>query len=611
MKTGIFRYLGSDDVTPREYKYSYSDEWLKCPSDNTPYEMLQFSLCLAMSASLKGDITKFYNQVGYEYTDSIDYEGKGLNVLAGDKVIDSIYYPAPEVNGKYYVNSVGYAIGYKKIDDLNVILVSIRGGNYGSEWGGNFNIGLGEDAAGFEIGAQQVLDGIKNEIDRRNLKENIKVWVVGYSRAAAIANLTGAKLNQGVIEGVTKENVYSFSFECPRGTKDPEAFSEKYNNLISVANPNDIVPKLAESVFGFRRYGKTFYIPAPENDITFQEKLERMEEFESHIIPFKFNPSLNASYTENVFINDLAFSFGSLKKYVNEFQVPLMQAVAVFLGGAKEKVSRDTMIALGEMEETLLRTNPINTSRIARLFGAKPHQVFRISFEAPLLQNHAMELTLSWIASLKGYEDFGKQKYRLVFISNSSEIAVFDSENKLKANIRKDVIQEIEDGIWCEIDNNNQAVILLPIDDSYKIDVYSKKTVDPFISVADFDMSLNLKDRIYNYETIEDTRGFMVIIKVPKDLEDVTIINRERKIEPKEILNQDEIVYYQIRSNSEGNGKATGGGYFTKGEMAQVIAFPKEGYKFLGWYLDEQKVSDHIVYRFPVNNDVSLIAKFE
>lgn len=50
---------------------------------------------------------------------------------------------------KSTLDSVGYGIGVKKIEDFNLIAITVRSGSYGAEWGSNFTVGTSGNSKGF------------------------------------------------------------------------------------------------------------------------------------------------------------------------------------------------------------------------------------------------------------------------------------------------------------------------------------------------------------------------------------------------------------------------------------------------------------------------------
>lgn len=59
------------------------------------------------------------------------------------------------------------------------------------------------------------------------------------------------------------------------------------------------------------------------------------------------------------------------------------------------------------------------------------------------------------------------------------------------------------------------------------------------------------------------------------------------------------------------NGTATGGGKYQVGDTCTVKAIPNSGYKIEGWYVDGNKVSSSLEYKFVVSGDKTLTPKFQ
>ena len=104
----------------------------------------------------------------------------------------------------------------------------------------------------------------------KEIEGEVKLWVVGYSRGGAVANLTAAELSYPknvppeVAEKVTwnREDVYGYTFEAPQGTQFINTILKKYNNIKNIRNINDLVTYVAPSNWGFKRFGKDYLLPS-------------------------------------------------------------------------------------------------------------------------------------------------------------------------------------------------------------------------------------------------------------------------------------------------------------------------------------------------------------
>lgn len=246
----------------------YSDSYFEQPScgkkglDGYNYSLSTASLCLALSA------------FGSNEGGNSDYSKKYQNV---ENLLKEMKFGCFKCNDWYtkkpQSDSIGVAAAKKILnDDSTLIALAVRGGGYESEWAGNFTIGEAGDHYGFAKARDQVISFLKSYImgDMEGVEKTtgkIKLWITGYSRAAATANLTAAAIDDGALEdvpdvSVAKEDMYAYCFETPMGTltsKSPE--SPKYYNIYNIINKNDPVTKVAMSALGFTRYGSDFFLP--------------------------------------------------------------------------------------------------------------------------------------------------------------------------------------------------------------------------------------------------------------------------------------------------------------------------------------------------------------
>lgn len=71
--------------------------------------------------------------------------------------------------------------------------------------------------------------------------------------------------------------------------------------------------------------------------------------------------------------------------------------------------------------------------------------------------------------------------------------------------------------------------------------------------------------------------------------------------------------YYDIEvvSEDENKGMTSGNVFKAYGQFAEIQAEAKEDYQFIGWFVDDQKVSDQNIYRIRVEKPLKYVAKFE
>lgn len=259
-KDGVFTYQsGNKNYTA---DYYYTDDYFEKSSYTYNHSLATMSLCFAMSA--------FGSGKGTDYPDKSENAQELLKKLGFDE--DEI-----KVNEDFKVkptaDSIGAIAGIKPIrannKDYTLVALAIRGSGYEQEWASNFTIGTSGQHAGFSKAKNEVVrflqEYLAEEKAKGKIPGDVKFWVTGFSRAAATANLVGAKLNDG-INGVSYlgEDVYTYCFETPAGGLKGQTERGFYENIYNIINPNDPVPYVAPAAMGFRQYGKKLYLPSAE-----------------------------------------------------------------------------------------------------------------------------------------------------------------------------------------------------------------------------------------------------------------------------------------------------------------------------------------------------------
>lgn len=206
-------------------------------------------------------------------------------------------------------DKVAFSIATKKdVCGATLISVVIRGGYYGSEWSSNFNIGDGQEHhEGFYTAAEAVYDKIFTDPDHSAADGNIKLWITGYSRGAAVANLLAARLceDSETSEHFDKEDIFTYTFATPKGIIGKDELScGLYEGIYNVINPGDMIPLVALEEWGFTRYGSTKFFAPPQISSHAEETLAAVNEnyyyFTSSEIDAKANLDLAPKLKETL-----------------------------------------------------------------------------------------------------------------------------------------------------------------------------------------------------------------------------------------------------------------------------------------------------------------------
>ena len=199
-------------MSPRlSYETEYDESVFQKDSGTYSHTLARMSLAMALAAfrpaSLEDvqeeNISRFFEQAGMQNL-RFDQYSVGMDE-----------------------NTIGTAMGTKTIgsgsDAFQLVAVAVCGGRYGNEWLSNFKVGNPGDNTklthhqGFFEAATKVFKRV-NEYTQ-TLKGPVKIWISGYSRGAAVSNLSAALLVQNSL--VEPGNIFAYSFATPTNTLDP------------------------------------------------------------------------------------------------------------------------------------------------------------------------------------------------------------------------------------------------------------------------------------------------------------------------------------------------------------------------------------------------------
>jgi len=223
----------------REYKHNL--DYFAKNGDSSKYDPELANLLAALSAAAYDEetIKNAYKELGFDDCETFNYDGVTLGKVA-------------------------YSLAFKKSDnsDETICLVTVRGTVNNSEWFGNANISTTNGKHdGFLNATNQIYDNVQNYIDSNNITGDVKYFVTGHSRGAAVGNL----LSVGLMEnGVASSNVYNYNYACPDVAT--HAVFPDYNNIFNVCNTADIVSHVPgeianspESDSHWGKYGRTHW----------------------------------------------------------------------------------------------------------------------------------------------------------------------------------------------------------------------------------------------------------------------------------------------------------------------------------------------------------------
>ncbi len=635
-------FISDDKPFKGKHGYCYSDSYFDQPATKYNQSLATMSLCLAFSTYSKDD----------EVKNKDNNTEKMLKECGYDK------YEQYHFNEKPERESIGCAIASKEYNGNTIIAVAVRSGGYAAEWASNLKLksvgGNGKnDHEGFDKSSDKVETYIMQYIQSKNITGNVKIWITGFSRGAAVATQTAAKLQNGlayVKDGTyvsaefDKNSVYAYGFATPAGAiKDNKPNSSKYNNIFNIIEYNDPVPLIAPERWDYTRYGQTRVLPFREstdskkyNKYIKQIKKEmgddwKVDEFQNYIFNLlaqentsnaalvnPLNKDTLGTYNRKL-IKTISKSIGSSDKYYKKYQSDIMDFAAKYKG----KGELDITIILGQlvrllptafMHKNLTTTLVENKSILADVHANQKYYLYWMQLMDKNYSNNLPTL-------------FTDGDFRKIIVNCPVDINVYDSNNTLVASIINDEPQEIEDSsIVSSVDDNNQKVVYLPQDEEYRVEVTSREDCQTTYTIEELAGVNSDVSRVVTYDSLAMKQGDTITSTINRYTQDEidNVVDNGSSADYKTKLNNQvvssdvdakgsEVEKYTynvtVTSNSE-DCSAVGSGTFNIGEFAQVEAVPAANYTFDGWYIDGKKVSSDASYRFAVKSNVNIEAKF-
>ena len=553
----IVNTSGGDKKTAK-YIYDYDENWFFTPSTTYQHGLTKMSIRGAVA--------------GYGVMDdphSIDTNIKYLMAGTDKNSLEFTNYESSYPDPK--TNTIGYAISSKNIKNsagktASLLMVTVRGGGYMDEWGGNFNLGTKDEHQGFNEAALQVRDGIKKYVEKYKdkLPYELKVWISGYSRGAATTNRVAKMLDDGAVEGLTRDNIYAFCFECPQNTTKTQSYveSDKYKNIVSIVNSVDLVPKVAMSGFEFKRYGTVYQLPNIRALADYGIARAKMVK----------------CYTDLITYNKLALGarmYDWTEKEVKNLYLP-MQAV-VYL--TKEGLAQASM-----MDKLMDDLCDVAVNR----------------------ENYYMRLQANMISGMAGVlgKNSGLDTGALA-VTIARVIPGLAAKHPLdNAYLLTHLIP---------IDENGQKIVCIPEDADYKEDLKATDNGTMTYTVMNQNLETNECSQVKSYVDIPIKEGEVYKSTFETDTESSTETLKNvsgDEVQPSIEKGASEDIKKQVNVTAQSGGSVTGGGSYTISEYAKVTAEPETNYTFAGWYTDEACTTQWNFATGVVDRNLELYAKW-
>ena len=274
-------HTGTDEIT----HVIYSDDIFFKPSDEYHHLLARQSIGFARVAY------SLWDEESEEIEDGSLFSYFFMNDFSEIRVDDfdkdtSIY-------------TIGTGIANKEIEHdgekATLVAVGIRGNRYKNEWQSNLTLSAGFRHEGFDAAATLVTDRVLSYIAQHSFTSPVKVWITGFSRAGAIANLVAANLNRSSM--LTSEQVYAYTFAAPQAIWLPseDDMVSGFENIYNILGASDMVPQIVPAEWGYARYGIDKWLPGAEYNSNFKSMYSTIQKIlkdEYHVNSY-YNVQLN------------------------------------------------------------------------------------------------------------------------------------------------------------------------------------------------------------------------------------------------------------------------------------------------------------------------------
>lgn len=234
---------------------SYKETTLKVESSYDGEEEREYELTFAYKDSMfAGKTSEFNNDLAMlSYGMSVATEEKEMLVKFNKDLGFTNTEYASEYDEKPKVKGVGYGFATKYVGDYNLVAVAVRGFNYRVQWVDNFNVGTEGDHLGFSESADLVIEALNTYVGKIKNSKPTKLWIAGYSRGGAIANVMSSKILTNTEAKFNRDNMYVYTFEAPRGLTQEHAIA--YENVFNIVNPGDVFTRVCPEEYDLYRCG--------------------------------------------------------------------------------------------------------------------------------------------------------------------------------------------------------------------------------------------------------------------------------------------------------------------------------------------------------------------
>ena len=603
-------YKSSYDKTDKTLSVTYRDGFFTAENQKYDMDLSKVSLGLTMT-------TMKQKKSGSKYVwDDSNTKSFLKNTLKFDEG-----YKAYNQNKSLTDTSdkAAYAIAHKKVSidgsPTTIVAVAVRSANYGGEWYSNGQVSGGSDSKlhkGFSGSAAEISDSVKAYMKDNGISSDARIWITGFSRGGAVANLTGRMLvNRSAVKA---ENMYCYTFAAPLTTKK---LSRSQRGIFNTVNSFDMIPDVPMKSWGFGRYGDNYYLPSKMNKGYATLKKQADQSFRELT-----GQSYGVYWNHLLFKEKLLDSLNGAVGYTESSYAKNFQGnVSTLLGSTMGDTGKDADTA-GLLNGLLcVNMKSVNTSALATIgtviLGITNVKDLSKGNNSKLFRQHWPEAYMAWLQQGKVYNNLGT---KLISVKCPVDVYVYDkSDGSLVAEIKDEDFEKFQEenpdmALEAYVDENGQKQVLVPGDGDYTVKVVAREDGKMNYAISEYENEELIRKTNYTDVKIKENDEFecsLEAVSEPLTEEFELIKNGDMTIPQTEQLTEDDLESIDIDAQAEGDGTVLGGGAYTSGDSVVLKAVASDTSVFTGWYEDGKLISKESEYGFLAEKDRTIVGKFK
>lgn len=280
--------------------YTYKNQYFREDTGKFDKDFAMMSFIAAANSGRRNSMKKFYDEIYFD-----------------------IDYVSPVYDEGCKEDTYGYILASRVVDDFTVISLSFRSFDYTLEWVSNVTLGKEGNHEGFEYSCNNALEHFKSFVPTKYQGKKLKLWINGFSRGGALANMFTTKLMADNNLGFNEDNTYCYTFEAPAPFAEENA-NKDLKNIWNCVNTADIVVNVPPSQYGFARSGTDIDIFRDDFDELFADYMYELypedtwpKDKNGEKIPYEELTEEQAKKTAYKWIEEFS-KFSGAKKYGDE-----------------------------------------------------------------------------------------------------------------------------------------------------------------------------------------------------------------------------------------------------------------------------------------------------